>query len=71
MKSFKKKIYAHRSKEDNRDIIKRAEQLKFTNISDLYYLGSEICFEVEIFEDGFVKILKIDGVDVSDLKLQM
>jgi hypothetical protein len=52
-KSFIEKVYIHRQKEDNWDIVDRAVELGFnkTIANDLVYLGYEVEFEVEIFND--------------------
>jgi len=66
MKSFKKKIYFHREKEENWDIEKKGKKLRFEKSEDLVYLGYEIGMKVEIFEDITTKVLEINGIDVSD-----
>ena len=66
MKSFKKKIYFNREKEENWNIEKKGKKLGFEKSEDLVYLGYEIEMKVEIFEDITVKVLKIQGIDVSD-----
>ena len=39
MKTFKETIYFNRDKEDNWDIVDKAEELGFKNYNDLCYLG--------------------------------
>ena len=71
--SFIEKIYIHRQKEDNWDIVNKAIELGFnkTIANDLVYLGYEVEFEVEIFNDGKNRVLSIDGEDVSDLDMSI
>lgn len=64
-KKFEEKIYCHREKEDNWDIIRKAEDLGFKKPDDLRWLGSEIELDVEVGEET-TKVLKLNGVDVSD-----
>ncbi|NFC67286.1 hypothetical protein EXN48_14555 [Clostridium botulinum] len=64
MKSFIEKIYFGRDKEENWDIEEKAERRGFKNSEKLVYLGYEV--EMEVREDLKHKVLKIDGVDVSD-----
>lgn len=66
MKSFVEKIYLHREKEENWDIESKAEKLGFKNSRYVTYLGNEVEFEVEVREDYKHKVLKINGVDISD-----
>ncbi|APC83424.1 hypothetical protein [Clostridium botulinum] len=66
MKSFIEKIYFGRDKEENWDIEEKAEHRGFKNSEKLVYLGYEVEMEVEVREDLKHKVLKIDGVDVSD-----
>ena len=66
MKKFIETIYFNRDKEDNWDIERKAKKLKFENPEAVVYLGYEVEFEVEISEDLRHKVLKIEGVDVSD-----
>jgi hypothetical protein len=56
----------HQEKEDNWEIVEKAEKKNFQNTVNLVYLGYEVEFEIEIFEDGTHKVLKICGKDVSD-----
>lgn len=69
MKSFEETIYFHREKEENWDIIEKAEELGFENANDLDYLAYEVGMEVLICEDGNNKVLTINGVDVSDKEI--
>jgi hypothetical protein len=71
LNSFKKKIYFHRDKEDNWELVTQAEELNFKGTKELSYLGYEIEFEVEIFEDGSNRVLAIDGKDVAGLDLSI
>lgn len=66
MKSFKETIYFHRSKDDNYEIVEEAKSLGYNQTHDLLNLGYEVEMEVEIFENGKLKVLKIAGKDVSD-----
>ena len=66
MKSFKINVYTNNSKEENWDIVDKADKLGFQNVENFRYIGYEICFETKLFEDGTNKVLKINGVDVSD-----
>lgn len=64
---FEEIIYFHRDKEDNWDIISQAEELDFDCPRDLAYLGNELGIKVRIDKDcKKIKIIKIEGVDVSD-----
>lgn len=71
MKSFKTKKYIHSDKEDNWDLECKAEKKGFSNTRKLSYLGYEVSFEVEIFDDCTNKVLKINGVDVSSLNIKL
>lgn len=71
MKSFKTNLSFTREKEDNWDIERKAEKKGFQKTEDLVYLGYEVVMQVEIFEDGSNKVLKIDGVDVKDKNLSV
>ncbi|NFM26160.1 hypothetical protein FDB84_17355 [Clostridium sporogenes] len=66
MKSFIEKIYFGRDKEENWGIEEKAEYRGFKNSEKLVYLGYEVGMEVEVREDLKHKVLKIEGVDVSD-----
>lgn len=65
-KSFIAEIGLYREKEDNWDLEEQAEELGFSNPRDIVYLGHEVIMEVEVREDLAHKVLKINGVDVSD-----
>ena len=69
--SFKVKKYLHSDKEDNWSIESKAEKKKFNNTDNLLYLGYEVCFEVEIDEECNNKVLKINGIDVSDKNISI
>ena len=71
MKSFKTKKWLHSDKEDNWDLERKAEEKGFSNSRQLVYLGYEISFDVEIFEDCSNKVLKINGIDVSGLNIKL
>lgn len=71
MKSFKKKIYVNGSKEDNWSLVEKADKLGFKNTDNFKYLGYEVNFEVELFEDGSNKVLKINGINVSDKNINI
>lgn len=71
MDSFKIDVSIHRDKEDNWDIVDKAKEKRFANTDNLKYLGYETRFDVEIFQDGSNKILKINGKDVSSLNLSL
>lgn len=66
MKKFIETIYFNRDKEENWGIERKAKKLKFENPEAVVYLGYEVGFEVEVSEDLKHKVLKIEGVDVSD-----
>ena len=74
MDSFKETIYFYREKEDNWDIVDRVKELGFfqnipiynKSVDDLKYLGSEVEMEIEINERCQVKVLSINGIDISD-----
>lgn len=75
MKSFVTNAYLHSSKEDMREIQDEAKENKVVTdeeaLQKLLYIGYEVEFEIEVFEDGTNKILKIDGIDVSDKGLEL
>lgn len=64
LKSFKTVIYMHRSKEENFNIVDLAFEKGFeASIADkLKYLGYEFEIEVEIFEDGTIKIINPENI---------
>ncbi|MEW9093980.1 MAG: hypothetical protein AB2417_02760 [Clostridiaceae bacterium] len=66
MKGWREEIYFNRSKEDNWEIEENAKRLGWKDSKELLYLGCEVRMEVGIREDGANKILKINGIDVSD-----
>lgn len=66
MKKFINTIYFNRGKEENWDIEEQARNEGFKNSEDTVYLGYEVRMEVEIREDLKHKVLKINGIDVSD-----
>jgi len=69
--TFKVKKYLHSDKEDNWDIENKAKKKKFTNTDTLLYLGYEVCFDVEIDEECNNRVLKINGIDVSDKNISI
>lgn len=70
MKSFVDTIYFNREKEDNWGIVDKAEDLGFTcDTRDFLYTGYDIHMDVEIRDDGKVKVLEIQGVDVRDKEI--
>lgn len=69
MKSFKETVYFGREKEENWDIQRKAEKLGFENSRNLVYLGCDVGFEIEVKEDFKHKVLKIEGIDVSDKEI--
>jgi hypothetical protein len=71
MKSFIEKVFIHSNKEDNFELEDRAEDLGFRTAKEFLYIGYEICFETELFEDGTNKVLKINGIDVSDKNISI
>lgn len=71
MKSFITTKDFHSDKEDNWDLERKAEKKGFSNTDNLSYLGYEVSFEVEIFEDCTNKVLKINGVDVNNLNITL
>lgn len=70
MKSFIETIHFNRCKEDNWVVKNKANELGFKS-DELSYLGYEVSMEVEIFEDGSNRVLKIDGNDVSKLNIKI
>lgn len=70
MKSFKEKIYLYREKEDNWSLEEKLKKKKY-NTDDILYLGCEVSIEIELFEDGTNKVLKIQGIDVSDKNISI
>jgi hypothetical protein len=71
MRSFKTTIYFNREKESNYEVVDQADELGFKNPEKLKYLGYEVSFDIEIFEDLSVKVLRIDDQDVSELKISI
>ena len=71
MKSFITTKSLHSDKEDNWSLIRKAKSKGFMCTEDLAYLGYEVNFEVEIFEDCTNKVLKINGIDVSSLNIKL
>ena len=70
MKTFKETIYFNREKEENWGIVEEAVQLGFTNNTrDFLYIGYEVGMEINVCENGEVKVLSINGVDVSDKEI--
>jgi hypothetical protein len=65
------KLYFHRGKDENWDIIDKAEELEYECANNLSYLGYEIGMKVEISPNGKVKILQLEGVDISDKEIYM
>lgn len=63
---MKQKIYLHRDKEENYDLVKKAKKNGIQNADNLLYTGYEIELEVEISKDGVVNVLKINNTDISD-----
>lgn len=61
-----KEISLNRQKQDNWGIVDEATELGYKNSNDLTYLGYDIRFKVEIDEESNVKLLEINGVDVSN-----
>lgn len=67
MKTFKETIYFNREKEENWGIVEEAVQLGFTNNTrDFLYIGYEVGMEINVCENGEVKVLSINGIDVQD-----
>lgn len=64
LKSFKTKIYFHRSKDENANIVRKALKHGFDSltIDKLRYLGYEVELKVEIFENGTVKIINPENI---------
>lgn len=65
MKEFETKIYFHRSKDENMEIVMQAEKMEFENSDDLKYLGYEIEMTVSIREDGQVILKKIGETNIE------
>lgn len=68
MKSFKKKVYFHREKEENWDIEGESISRGF-DAENILWLGSDVEMTVEIREDGTNKVLSVQGKDVSNLDI--
>lgn len=68
MKSFKKKVYFHREKEENWDIKEESISRGF-DAENILRLGSDVEMTVEIREDGTNKVLSVQGKDVSNLDI--
>ena len=68
MKSFKKKVYFHREKEENWDIEEESISRGF-DAENIHRLGSDVEMTVEIREDGTNKVLSVQGKDVSNLDI--
>lgn len=68
MKSFKKKVYSHREKEENWDIEEESISRGF-DAENILRLGSDVEMTVEIREDGTNKVLSVQGKDVSNLDI--
>lgn len=64
-KKLIEEISFNREKESNWEIEKKAQQAGFINSENLVYLGYDVEMKVEITEQH-VKVLEIQGVDVSD-----
>ena len=68
MKSFKKKVYFHREKEETWDIEEESISRGF-DAENILRLGSDVEMTVEIREDGTNKVLSVQGKDVSNLDI--
>ena len=68
MKSFKKKVYFHREKEENWDIEEESISRGF-DTENILWLGADVEMTVEIREDGTNKVLSVQGKDVSNLDI--
>lgn len=68
MKSFKKKVYFHRGKEENWDIEEESISRGF-DAENILRLGSDVEMTVEIREDGTNKVLSVQGKDVLNLDI--
>ena len=68
MKSFKKKVYKKKKKEENWDIEEESISRGF-DAENILWLGSEVEMTVEIREDGTNKVLSVQGKDVSNLDI--
>lgn len=68
MKSFKKKVYFHREKEENWDIEEESISRGF-DTENILWLGSDVEMTVEIREDRTNKVLSVQGKDVSNLDI--
>jgi len=61
------KIYFHREKEENWEVVDKAEELGYSDSDSLKTLGYEVGMEIEISKDCKTrKVLRIEGIDVSD-----
>ena len=67
MKSFKKKVYFHREKEENWDIEEESISRGF-DAENILRLGSDVEMTVEIREETN-KVLSVQGKDVSNLDI--
>lgn len=65
MKSFKTTIYFHRDKDENWDLEAMFMEHFNAECRDILYTGYEIAMEIEVFENGRVKLLSVEGIDVS------
>ena len=68
MKSFKKKVYFHREKEENWDIAEESISRGF-DAENILRLGADVEMTGEIREDGTNKVLAVQGKDVSNLDI--
>lgn len=66
MRSFKETIYFHREKENNWNLVSKAEEMGFESADAFLYTGYELEMKLECRENGVSKILEINGKDVSD-----
>lgn len=62
------KIYAHRSKEDNLEIVEAAieRNMSMSAVQRLKYLGSEIEFDISIDNEGRARVLALNGINLSE-----
>ena len=68
MKSFKKKVYFHREKEENWDIEEESISRGFDG-ENILRQGSGVEMAVRNREEGTNKVLSVQGKDVSNLDI--
>lgn len=66
-KVFEMEISFNRDKEDNWEVIDKAEELNFedSSIENIRYLGYELNIKIRITDD-YIKIIEIEGKSIDD-----